>query len=94
MPIGGVWSKGCDLHKTGTCRPCHYVATKAGCMNGAECEFCHLPHPRRARQRPCKTKRLQSDGPKPCTLQSQILGLTPNRWLGRAEAATKCFGCA
>jgi len=59
VPIGGVWSKGCDLHKTGTCRPCHYVATKAGCMNGAECEFCHLPHPRRARQRPCKTKRLQ-----------------------------------
>mmetsp|Transcript_1982 Transcript_1982/g.4536 ORF Transcript_1982/g.4536 Transcript_1982/m.4536 type:complete len:284 (-) Transcript_1982:99-950(-) len=44
-------------HALGTCRPCHYVYAKSGCTNGAACAFCHLPHPKRFRPRPCKSKR-------------------------------------
>lgn len=53
------WSKGAALHSEGKCKPCHYVHTKLGCLNGQECGFCHLPHSAKSKPRPCKTKRLQ-----------------------------------
>jgi len=53
----GSWSLGSKRHAAGNCRPCHYVYTKIGCTNGADCPFCHLDHPRRPRPRPCKSKR-------------------------------------
>lgn len=53
------WSVGSDLHNEGKCRPCHYVHTDLGCLNGNHCNFCHLPHTKKSRPRPCKTKRLQ-----------------------------------
>lgn len=55
----GSWSAGAAMHAQGQCRPCHYVSTKTGCMNGADCTFCHLAHPKRVRPRPCKSKRAK-----------------------------------
>lgn len=54
-----LWSVGSALHGERKCRPCHYVHTKLGCLNGNNCEFCHLPHTKKSRTRPCRTKRLQ-----------------------------------
>eukprot|EP00434_Breviolum_minutum_P007204 symbB.v1.2.006359.t1/scaffold371.1/size308833/6 len=31
-------------HADGTCQPCVYQASKAGCHKGDQCAFCHLPH--------------------------------------------------
>jgi hypothetical protein len=53
------YSKGSKLHDIGRCKPCHYVISRSGCFNGADCSFCHLSHPRKSRPRPCKTKREQ-----------------------------------
>ncbi|CAE7262877.1 unnamed protein product [Symbiodinium pilosum] len=55
----GAWSVGSENHATGQCRPCHYVFAKSGCTNGESCTFCHLPHPKRFRPRPCKSKRYK-----------------------------------
>merc|ERR1719502_2236232 len=55
--VQGTWSAGAVHHAQGQCRPCHYVNTKVGCVNGDACAFCHLAHPRRLRARPCKSKR-------------------------------------
>lgn len=52
-------SKGSQLHGIGKCKPCHYVMSKLGCFNGADCEFCHVSHVKKSRPRPCKKKRLQ-----------------------------------
>jgi len=49
-----------DLHELGACRPCLYVESKMGCVNGASCNFCHFPHSKKERPRPCKAKRLQT----------------------------------
>jgi len=38
-------------HPTRRCRPCHYYRTKAGCVNGYECGFCHCKHSKRSRPR-------------------------------------------
>lgn len=56
------WLKGNEdqqrQHAAGACRPCLYHKTKAGCVNGAACGFCHLPHARPARRaRPSKAER-------------------------------------
>lgn len=60
VPEGeGEWSVGSEGHAQGQCRPCHYVFAKTGCQNGRECNFCHLPHPKRFRPRPCKSKRFK-----------------------------------
>lgn len=55
----GEWSVGSEGHAQGQCRPCHYVFAKTGCQNGRQCNFCHLPHPKRFRPRPCKSKRFK-----------------------------------
>ncbi|CAE7344639.1 unnamed protein product [Symbiodinium natans] len=52
----GEWSVGSEKHSAGQCRPCHYVFSKSGCANGTACTFCHLPHPKRFRPRPSKSK--------------------------------------
>merc|ERR1719245_829862 len=60
LEMADMWSIGSSLHSSeGKCRPCHYVHTTVGCLNGRDCEFCHLPHTKKSRPRPCKTKRLQ-----------------------------------
>merc|ERR1740123_1691685 len=51
-------SIGSKNHPT-MCRPCHYVHTASGCMHGQGCRFCHVPHEKKTRFRPCKNKRLQ-----------------------------------
>jgi len=53
------WSAGSYKHLDKRCRPCHYVHTPVGCVNGQECLFCHLPHDKKSRPRPCKSKRIQ-----------------------------------
>mmetsp|Transcript_99264 Transcript_99264/g.281084 ORF Transcript_99264/g.281084 Transcript_99264/m.281084 type:complete len:228 (+) Transcript_99264:135-818(+) len=50
-------SPGSAKHGTGNCIPCHYVNSKAGCLNGSDCPFCHL-HAKA--QRPCKTRRAKA----------------------------------
>lgn len=47
------------LHTRGMCKPCFYFNSRAGCMSGTNCKFCHLAHPKRMRPRPCKAKRAQ-----------------------------------
>mmetsp|Transcript_32678 Transcript_32678/g.74115 ORF Transcript_32678/g.74115 Transcript_32678/m.74115 type:complete len:202 (+) Transcript_32678:82-687(+) len=56
---GELPSKGSERHESGKCVPCHYFNTKAGCMNGKSCTFCHL-HSKEARLRPCKAKRAKA----------------------------------
>ncbi|CAK0813234.1 unnamed protein product [Prorocentrum cordatum] len=47
------WLKGNEAqHAAGTCRPCLYHKTKAGCANGRACRYCHLPHAAKRRARP------------------------------------------
>jgi len=54
-----VLSAGSAGHALGTCRPCSFAGSAAGCKFGASCSFCHLTseHVGTARQRPCKGKR-------------------------------------
>jgi len=52
-------SVGSAGHLTRTCRPCHYIHTKAGCQNGYDCGFCHCKHSKRSRPRLPKTQRMQ-----------------------------------
>mmetsp|Transcript_129358 Transcript_129358/g.335409 ORF Transcript_129358/g.335409 Transcript_129358/m.335409 type:complete len:333 (-) Transcript_129358:72-1070(-) len=45
-------------HDQGTCTPCPFLLSDLGCLKGAECSLCHMPHnPGRDRQKPCKWKR-------------------------------------
>eukprot|EP00421_Protoceratium_reticulatum_P005824 CAMPEP_0168371078 /NCGR_PEP_ID=MMETSP0228-20121227/7589_1 /TAXON_ID=133427 /ORGANISM="Protoceratium reticulatum, Strain CCCM 535 (=CCMP 1889)" /LENGTH=224 /DNA_ID=CAMNT_0008383961 /DNA_START=145 /DNA_END=819 /DNA_ORIENTATION=+ len=50
-------SPGSAKHGTGNCIPCHYFNSKAGCLNGSNCPFCHL-HPKATR--PCKSRRAKA----------------------------------
>lgn len=52
-------SVGSAGHLTRTCRPCHYIHTKAGCTNGYACGFCHCKHSKRSRPRLPKAQRIQ-----------------------------------
>jgi len=54
---GNLTSKGSMLHEEGTCTPCLFVHRNVGCHNGMLCTFCHFPHKRRGKARPCKDKR-------------------------------------
>mmetsp|Transcript_16116 Transcript_16116/g.25784 ORF Transcript_16116/g.25784 Transcript_16116/m.25784 type:complete len:312 (+) Transcript_16116:80-1015(+) len=47
------------LHDAGECKPCLYLNSRTGCLNGKGCRFCHLPHLKKNRPRPCKAKRNQ-----------------------------------
>lgn len=55
-------SLGSDGHLTKTCRPCHYIHTKAGCDNGSKCTFCHCKHSKRSRPRLSRAQRDQCKG--------------------------------
>jgi len=55
----GQWTPGAEKHAAGQCKPCRYLTTKAGCMNGNECRWCHMDHPQRVRLRPCKSARMK-----------------------------------
>jgi len=44
-------------HDEGVCKPCLFVHTPVGCQNGSLCTFCHFPHTRKNKPRPCKGKR-------------------------------------
>lgn len=50
---------GSDGHAAGTCRPCAFARSAAGCKFGAKCTFCHIveEHTASLRVRPCKGKR-------------------------------------
>jgi len=41
----------------GTCTPCLFVGRGEGCRKGQQCEFCHVRHQRKRRDRPCKGRR-------------------------------------
>lgn len=50
-------SLGSTAHAVGTCKPCHYANSRAGCEKGASCGFCHYQHPKRRRSQPTKVDR-------------------------------------
>mmetsp|Transcript_68639 Transcript_68639/g.154195 ORF Transcript_68639/g.154195 Transcript_68639/m.154195 type:complete len:313 (-) Transcript_68639:103-1041(-) len=52
-------SMGSQLHDVEQCKPCLYQSSKVGCFNGYSCHFCHFPHAKKNRPRPCKAKRTQ-----------------------------------
>mmetsp|Transcript_42163 Transcript_42163/g.106139 ORF Transcript_42163/g.106139 Transcript_42163/m.106139 type:complete len:281 (-) Transcript_42163:37-879(-) len=54
---GQPTSLGSIDHAFDTCRPCVFKRSKLGCHSGIQCNFCHLPHKRKSKQRPCKGKR-------------------------------------
>ncbi|CAK0840088.1 unnamed protein product [Prorocentrum cordatum] len=58
-----AWQAGIEeqhaAHAAGHCNPCLYVSAKLGCLNGANCNFCHLPHAVKSRSRPSKAVRVQ-----------------------------------
>lgn len=39
------------------CTACPYFSTPLGCVNGFLCSYCHIPHVRKNRYKPCKGKR-------------------------------------
>jgi len=43
-------SVGSALHGSGRCKPCAFIFKK-GCMNGVECEYCHLCEPGEKKKR-------------------------------------------
>lgn len=54
---GTATSIGSIDHFKRACIKCKYRTSPSGCRNGIQCTFCHIPHPRRQRYRPCKQKR-------------------------------------
>eukprot|EP00928_Gymnodinium_smaydae_P050146 TRINITY_DN3374_c0_g1_i1.p1 TRINITY_DN3374_c0_g1~~TRINITY_DN3374_c0_g1_i1.p1 ORF type:complete len:325 (-),score=39.95 TRINITY_DN3374_c0_g1_i1:348-1322(-) len=50
-----IMSVGSLAHQSGSCRPCAFVHSK-GCMNGAQCTYCHLcsPQERKVRRKEMK----------------------------------------
>lgn len=62
-PGAAMPSIGSIKHGEGDCRACLFFATWDGCAAGADCRFCHLPHPheggRRHRLSKHKRQRLQ-----------------------------------
>jgi hypothetical protein len=59
MATSSMVKSSAELHAIGECKPCLYLNSKMGCLNGEGCRFCHLPHPKKNRPRPCKAKRNQ-----------------------------------
>jgi len=56
------WSVGSSKHETGDCVPCLFLKYRSGCINGADCNFCHKEHlmtKKSHSQRPCKSARAQ-----------------------------------
>ncbi|CAE8713784.1 unnamed protein product [Polarella glacialis] len=53
----GMPTVGSRLHAQGSCKPCFYVFSKAGCGFGRSCIFCHLDHAKRKKERPPKIVR-------------------------------------
>lgn len=50
-------SLGSRGHATGDCTPCYFAHRSAGCNSGSACKFCHLPHQRKHKVRPCRQRR-------------------------------------
>lgn len=59
----GIPTIGSAGHASGTCRPCAFVHTK-GCVNGAQCSFCHLctSEDKRRLKRDQRKQRRETDG--------------------------------
>lgn len=54
------WSAGSIGHEVGQCKPCNYLNSKRGCLNGKACTFCHQWHKRPNRPRPHKHQRVKN----------------------------------
>jgi len=48
----------CGVHPT-TCKPCRFLHLPKGCLNGENCNFCHLKHPPQKRSRCGKLQRIR-----------------------------------
>jgi len=83
--LAEFWSEGSRIHAEGCCKPCHYVHIGEGCVKGASCEFCHLPHLRKNKARPCKTKRQHCK--RFVTALANIADVQPGRFRAGMEAA-------
>ena len=81
---GSAWSIGSQHHALGDCRPCLYMPSKIGCRSGKQCQFCHFPHPKKNRPRPCKMKRMQCKHL--LSMLDDIVDTDPRQYLERSEA--------
>mmetsp|Transcript_54002 Transcript_54002/g.106597 ORF Transcript_54002/g.106597 Transcript_54002/m.106597 type:complete len:303 (+) Transcript_54002:85-993(+) len=84
--LGTFWSKGAKRHGDGRCKPCHYVHVTGGCLNGASCGFCHLPHPK-SKPRQCKSKRVHYKMFR--EIFERVYQETPERFLSAAGLAAQ-----
>jgi len=79
---GKLTSLGSLDHENNFCRPCLFVHTKVGCMNGPVCDFCHFPHKRKNKPRPCKGKRDRYR--KLISRMDQLNDQHPDQWIVQA----------
>lgn len=56
---GYLTSWGSRFHNSNPddCKPCLFQVSPSGCRAGIVCQFCHMPHERSGKTRPCKKKR-------------------------------------
>lgn len=52
-------ASGSAAHAAGTCRPCFYISSRAGCHSGSTCIFCHADHGKKKKERPPKSVRQE-----------------------------------
>lgn len=57
FPFQETESIGTALHSRGSCKPCLFVTSQFGCLDGSNCLFCHLRHVRSDKPRASKQKR-------------------------------------
>eukprot|EP00928_Gymnodinium_smaydae_P065467 TRINITY_DN48606_c0_g1_i1.p1 TRINITY_DN48606_c0_g1~~TRINITY_DN48606_c0_g1_i1.p1 ORF type:complete len:244 (-),score=37.14 TRINITY_DN48606_c0_g1_i1:204-935(-) len=69
----GLPSRGSKAHALGKCKPCLYVNANGGCRKGFDCKFCHVPHAKKTRTRPCKLTRQKCRD-----VASQLDAFNPN----------------
>eukprot|EP00929_Paragymnodinium_shiwhaense_P120239 TRINITY_DN92156_c0_g1_i1.p1 TRINITY_DN92156_c0_g1~~TRINITY_DN92156_c0_g1_i1.p1 ORF type:complete len:421 (+),score=90.41 TRINITY_DN92156_c0_g1_i1:209-1471(+) len=65
-------------HRTGRCKPCAFLHTR-GCVNGAECTFCHLCEPgEKKRRQKEKKEALRKDAEDKMKAHSNALQIAAN----------------
>jgi hypothetical protein len=57
-------SRGSALHQFGACKPCAFVFAE-GCVNGINCQFCHLCEPGEKRRRRKERRKMAAGARRP-----------------------------
>eukprot|EP00971_Amphidinium_carterae_P049175 969100-Amphidinium_carterae.1 len=88
------WSEGAKLHETGECRPCAWHWRAAGCVNAANCEFCHLcdEGALKARRKQRLLDALRAENPTMQQLRRRLWARRNNAPAGQLPAQQNCPG--